>query len=140
MGNRNGTVRQRMVGRRLRRLREQAGHTLEEAAAALEISGSRLARIETAQQGVDVHVVKSMLDLVRDARQKAWWRRYGLGDSSYVVFEADAALVQEYATGFVPDCFSCPTTPVPSSMRQRWHALTSSAKPRWSCDSSANVG
>jgi transcriptional regulator with XRE-family HTH domain len=63
VGNRNGTVRQRILGRRLRRLREQAGHTLEEAAAALEISASRLARIETAQQGVDVHVVKSMLDL-----------------------------------------------------------------------------
>ena len=122
MGNRNGTVRQRILGRRLRRLRENAGHTLEAAAAALEISASRLARIETAQQGVDVHVVKSMLDLydiggdrwtqtlqlVREARQKAWWRRYGLGDTSYVVFEADAALVQEYATGFVPGLLQLP--------------------------------
>lgn len=123
MGNRNGTVRQRMLGRRLRRLREQAGHTLEEAAVALEISASRLARIETAQQGVDVHVVKSMLDLydiggdrwtdtlqlVRDARKKAWWEAFSLHENdSYVKYEADAVHVQEYASGFVPGLLQIP--------------------------------
>jgi len=123
VGNRNGTVRQRILGRRLRRLRENAGHTLEAAAAALEISASRLARIETAQQGVDVHVVKSMLDLydiggdrwtqtlelVREARKKPWWARYSHGENyTFVQFEADAEEVQEYATGFIPGLLQTP--------------------------------
>jgi hypothetical protein len=106
----------RVLGRRLRLLREQAGHTLESAAPELEWSVSKLARIETAQQLVDVHGVKSMLDLydaggaqwteildlTRRAREKAWYRGYGLGDTSYVGFEAAALEVQEYAAGVLP--------------------------------------
>ncbi len=79
-----GTVPQRQLARTLRRLREEAGLTLEETAPKLDWSTSKLSRIETAQQGVDVHGVRSMLDLynvggaqwaeiiemVRDAKQK----------------------------------------------------------------------
>jgi transcriptional regulator with XRE-family HTH domain len=123
VSNRNGTVRQRILGRRLRRLREEAGHTLEAAAAALEISASRLARIETAQQGADIHVVKSMLDLydiggdrwtetlqlVRDARKRAWWEAFSLDENDfYVKYEADAQQVQEFASGFVPGLLQVP--------------------------------
>jgi tRNA G37 N-methylase TrmD len=50
-------VLRRILGRRLRKLREQAGHTLESAAPLLEWSTSKLSRIETAQQLVDVHGV-----------------------------------------------------------------------------------
>ena len=50
-------VRRRILGRRLRKLREQAGHTLESAAPLLEWSTSKLARIETAQQIVDVQTI-----------------------------------------------------------------------------------
>ena len=53
---RNGTLPQRQLARRLRRLREEAGLTLEEAAPRLDWSTSKLGRIETAQQGVDVHL------------------------------------------------------------------------------------
>ncbi len=109
-------VLRRILGRRLRRMRIQAGYTLESADPALEWSTSKLSRIEKAAQIVDVHGVKSMLDLydiggdqwtevlelTRAARQKGWWRAYGMGDNSYVGYEADAALVQEYAAGFVP--------------------------------------
>ncbi|MGQ0774607.1 MAG: helix-turn-helix domain-containing protein, partial [Pseudonocardiales bacterium] len=45
----NGTMRQRQLGRELRRLREKAGLTLEEAAPRLDWSTSKLGRIETAQ-------------------------------------------------------------------------------------------
>lgn len=115
-------VLRRILGRRLRKLREQAGHTLESAAPLLEWSTSKLARIETAQQLVDVHGVKSMLDLydaggdqwaelldlTRAARRNGWWRGYGLGDTSYVGFEAAAVQVQEYAAGFVPGLLQVP--------------------------------
>ncbi len=63
MPNRTGNGRQRQLGRRLRRMREDAGLTLDTAAVRLEFSTSKLGRIENAEQGVDVHIVKSMLDL-----------------------------------------------------------------------------
>jgi transcriptional regulator with XRE-family HTH domain len=62
VANRKGNGRQRQLGRRLRRMREDAGLTID-AAEKLEFSASKLGRIETAEQGVDVHVVRSMLDL-----------------------------------------------------------------------------
>jgi transcriptional regulator with XRE-family HTH domain len=115
--NRRGNGRQRQLGRRLRRMREDAGLTLDTAAARLEFSTSKLGRIENAEQGVDVHIVKSMLDLydvggdrwtetlqlVRDAREKPWYARYGLGaDYGYVQYETDAEQVQDWAPGYVP--------------------------------------
>ena len=99
MANRTGNGRQRQLGRRLRRMREDAGLTLDAAAVRLEFSASKLGRIENAEQGVDVHIVKSMLDLydvggdrwtetlqlVRDAREKPWYARYVQGgDYGYV--------------------------------------------------------
>jgi transcriptional regulator with XRE-family HTH domain len=117
MSSRTGaSVRRRVLGRRLRLLRERAGLTLESAAPALYWSVSKLSRIETAQQLVDVHGVKSMLDLygvggeqwaelttlAREAAQRGWWRPYGLGDNSYIGLESEAARVQEVTIGFVP--------------------------------------
>ena len=117
MGTRNGSsVRRRILGRRLRLLREAVGLTLEEAAPKLDWSVSKLSRIETAQQAVDVHGVKSALDLydaggeawaelvalARETKQRGWWRAYGIGDNSYIGFETEATQVQEFASGFVP--------------------------------------
>jgi len=117
MNSRTGaSVRRRILGRRLRLLRERAGMTMEAAAPALYWSVSKLSRIETAQQLIDVHGVKSMLDLygaggeqwaelttlAREAAQRGWWRAYGLGDNSYIVLESEATRVQEVTIGFVP--------------------------------------
>ena len=115
MGN-NGTLRQRRLGRELRRLREDAGLSLEEAAPQLDWSTSKLSRIETGSQGVDVHGVRSMLDLydvggdrwaeivglTREARQKGWWHAYGLNNAGYLALEADATAVHAYQLGIVP--------------------------------------
>ena len=113
----NGSVvRRRMLGRRLRELREEAGLTLEAAAPALDWSTSTLSRIETGHQAPHVHGVRSMLDLygvggpvwdelvtlTREVRQKGWWRAYGLGDTSFVGFEAEATLVQDFTLDYVP--------------------------------------
>jgi transcriptional regulator with XRE-family HTH domain len=117
VANRKGNGRQRQLGRRLRRMREDTGLTIDAAAEKLEFSASKLGRIETAEQGVDVHVVRSMLDLydvggdrwtetlqlVRDAREKPWYANYlKVGDYGYVAYEADADHVQDWAPNYVP--------------------------------------
>jgi transcriptional regulator with XRE-family HTH domain len=119
---RNGaSIRRRILARRLRKLREGARLTLDEAAPALDTSASRLSRIENGQQKADVHLVKSMLDLydagdvwtellelAREAAKPGWYRAYGLGDNSYVGYETEAMQVQEYAAGFVPGLLQIP--------------------------------
>ncbi|MGI5125937.1 helix-turn-helix domain-containing protein [Pseudonocardia sp. CA-107938] len=117
MPHRKGNGRQRQLGRRLRRMRENAGLTIEAAAIGLEFSTSKLSRIENADQGVDIHTVKSMLDLydiggdrwdetlqlTRDAKEKPWYAGYlALGDYGYVGYEADADQVQDWAPNYVP--------------------------------------
>jgi hypothetical protein len=95
----------------------------------LEVSASRLSRIETGQVAPDIHVVRSMLDLyeipgdewesiltkVRDAKQKSWWQNEGLRGQpvsqrvraadlrgqGYVALEAAALAIQDYSLGFV---------------------------------------
>ena len=118
-------VRRRVLAKQLKLLREQAGLTLEQAAPKLDFSVSKLSRIENAQVVIDVHWVKSMLDvydiggakwtelldLAREANQPGWWREYGLGVESmarislpgsfYLGLEAEATRVQEYTSGFV---------------------------------------
>jgi transcriptional regulator with XRE-family HTH domain len=123
VANRKGNGRQRQLGRRLRRMREDAGLTIDAAAEKLEFSASKLGRIETAEQGVDVHVVRSMLDLydvggdrwtetvqlVREAREKPWYAKYlKIGDYGYVVYEADADQVQSWAPNYVPGLLQTP--------------------------------
>ncbi|MGB8198320.1 MAG: helix-turn-helix transcriptional regulator [Pseudonocardiaceae bacterium] len=104
-----GTLPQRQLARALRRLREEAGLTLEEVAPKLDWSTSKLGRIETAENGVDVHGVRSMLDLyniggaqwteiiemTREARKKGEWHAYGIRDQGYLRLEMDAAVVQQ---------------------------------------------
>jgi hypothetical protein len=111
-----GTLQQRQLARALRRLREEAGLSLEEAAPRLDWSTSKLGRIETAQQGVDVHGVRSMLDLynvggaqwteiielTREARKKGEWHAYGISGQGYLRLEMDAAVVHEYQLAYVP--------------------------------------
>ena len=117
MGTSRGSVRRRMLGRRLRRMREGSGFTLDEVAPKLYCSVSKLARVEAGQQGIDPHLVKSMLDLydvggdrwtetlrlAEEARKRPWWAQYRLGeDFGYVQFETDADQVQEYTPAYVP--------------------------------------
>jgi len=70
VGVRSGAlVRRRQLARTLRELRVHAGLTIEAAAPKLDISASKLSRIENAHQGVDVHIVRSMLDLFDGAER-----------------------------------------------------------------------
>ncbi|WP_308282571.1 helix-turn-helix domain-containing protein [Pseudonocardia nigra] len=110
------TVPRRRLARQLRELRESASMTLEEAAPELDWSPSKLSRIENAHQAVDVHAVRSMLDLydvggdrwgelialTREAAQRGWWRQYGLSDQCYVPLEAAAGSVRDFTVTYVP--------------------------------------
>jgi hypothetical protein len=67
-------------------------------------------------QGVDVHAVRSMLDLydvggqrwteiielTREARKKGWWHVYGVDDRGYVALEDAACSVWDYQVLTVP--------------------------------------
>jgi transcriptional regulator with XRE-family HTH domain len=114
---RSGTlVRRRQLARILRELRQKSGLTIKDAAPKLDFSPSKLSRIENAHQGVDVHVVRTMMDvfgvggdqwnailaLTREASAKGWWRAYGLDDQGYVPLEAEASAVREYTVNYLP--------------------------------------
>jgi transcriptional regulator with XRE-family HTH domain len=111
-GSGNGSVvHRRILGRRLRLMREEFGLTLEEAAPKLDWSTSTLSRIENGQQAPNVHGLRSMLDLydiggddwdelvtlTREVRKKGWWRAFGLDADDYVGYESEAGRVEEFS-------------------------------------------
>jgi transcriptional regulator with XRE-family HTH domain len=114
---RSPTVRRLRLGTELRRFREAAGLTIDQVAEALECSDSKISRIETAQVGATPRDVRDMLELygvtggeqndliqmAREARQKAWWHRYSdVPPTPYVGFEAAALAINYYGASLVP--------------------------------------
>ena len=84
-------VRRRLLGAALRRFREQAGYTLEDAARILECDRSKISRIETGQRGIRPKELRellveygvdeprrdALLVVARQAQQAGWWQSYG---------------------------------------------------------------
>jgi transcriptional regulator with XRE-family HTH domain len=116
-GRSSPTVRRRRLGVELRRLREQAGVTIDGVADRLEFSASKVSRIETGQTGASATDVRSMLSLygvegtaaddlvqvAREARQRGWWLRYGhVLTGAYVGLEAGATSIRAYEAQLVP--------------------------------------
>jgi transcriptional regulator with XRE-family HTH domain len=114
---RSPTVQRRRLGIELRRLREQAGLTIERVAAALECSDSKVSRIETGHVGASPRDVRDMLELygvdpdqrdaliqfARQARRRAWWETYtDTGGVSLVGLETAAHRIDEYEANVVP--------------------------------------
>ncbi len=107
------TFRRRRLARRIRQLREQAGMTQERAAAALDMSTSALSRKENGDVATSVHEARSMMDLydiydaellelARAAKEKGWWRAYGIEDRGYVDLETEACTVRELSLMHIP--------------------------------------
>jgi transcriptional regulator with XRE-family HTH domain len=113
------------VGRRklageLRRLRSQAGLTIQDVATKLECSAGKISRIETGTVGARVQDVRDMLtlyrvppaqrdellDLVRLSRTKAWWQDYldvvPADAGTFYGLESGAARIDHVAIGLVP--------------------------------------
>jgi transcriptional regulator with XRE-family HTH domain len=116
---RSPTVRRQRLGVALRRLREEAGLTIERVAQALECSDSKISRIETGQVSATPRDVRDMLQLyeiddaqreeliqiAREARQRGWWENYGDvpdGIPAYVGLEAAATTIRTYMPIVVP--------------------------------------
>ncbi|SDJ88451.1 Helix-turn-helix domain-containing protein [Actinopolyspora lacussalsi subsp. righensis] len=107
------TFRRRRLARRIRYLRERAGLTQEHAACELDMSTSALSRKENGDVITSVHEARSMmdlydirdpelLDLARAARERGWWRAYGVEDRGYVDLETEACFVRDFQVTTVP--------------------------------------
>jgi transcriptional regulator with XRE-family HTH domain len=117
---RSPTLRRRRLGMELRRLRETARLTIEDVAKELECSDSKISRIETGQVSATPRDVRDMLEIygvpekerkeliqiAREARQKAWWHAYtDLPLSAFVGLEAAASSMSIYAAQVLPGLF-----------------------------------
>jgi transcriptional regulator with XRE-family HTH domain len=114
------TVRRRRLAAELRRLRENAGRTGDDVAAALEWSPSKVSRYELARTGLKPTEVGKLLDyyevtgsrrdqllaLAREATQKGWWEDYtDVVSEEYLAFiglEAEASSVEQWHVEVVP--------------------------------------
>jgi transcriptional regulator with XRE-family HTH domain len=106
----------RQLLRELKRLREQAGLTQEEAGRRLHLTLQKLSRIENGQLP-GYHETRAMLKLYgqeqdqwtpylalwEQARERGWWREFGLRDSSYVCMEQEASAMIEFQLGLLPE-------------------------------------
>ncbi|MFE7116103.1 helix-turn-helix domain-containing protein [Streptomyces sp. NPDC057654] len=115
------TVRRRRLGTTLKRLRNAAGLTLEEAAAAMGWNGPKMSKIENAAQTIrpsdvagllkayginDAEVHTALENLAKDAGKKGWWQTYsGLVSASYADYmslESDAEQICEWSPLLIP--------------------------------------
>lgn len=119
-GGTGPTVRRRRLALELRRLREQAGKTLDEVGDALGCSKSKISRIETGRFSIQWRDVRDMLsvyevtdkttrdvliDLARDSKQRGWWHTYGDALPEwfevFVGLEAEASTLRTYEAHLV---------------------------------------
>jgi transcriptional regulator with XRE-family HTH domain len=114
------TVRRRRLGLELRRLREAAGKTCEQAGDHLDCSASKISRIETARvpaRVVDVQALcqlygaaeeqaANLVTLARESKQEGWWQTFddAFPDwfGTYLGLEAEAASIRTYEIQLVP--------------------------------------
>ncbi len=118
-GNSHTSARSRQAAAELRALREQAGLSGAEVARRLDMSPSKISRIETGSTGLQVEDVAALLgfyqvpadvrdellDLVRRSTERGWWTRQpGLPTlwRNLISFEAKATRVQNYEALVVP--------------------------------------
>jgi hypothetical protein len=87
----------------------------KEASDRLSYNVPKLSRIENGQVP-DIHALRAMLDLYgvisaeeapyiemwELAREKGWWRPFGLDEQGYISLEHDASRVREFALGVIP--------------------------------------
>ncbi len=120
------TVRRRQLGMELRRLRDAAGKTQQDAAEWLGIPATGISKMETAKQRVTQAYLKLLLQLYevgsphaealdrlrRESGQRGWWADYGKTVpkwfADYVGMETVAAEVWTYESEFIPGLLQTP--------------------------------
>ncbi|KIR60860.1 MULTISPECIES: helix-turn-helix domain-containing protein [Micromonospora] len=108
------------LGAHLRRAREKADVTTEQAAKIIEVSPSTLRRIEQGRVGLkgpalnalldrygitDAELRETLLSMARSGKQRGWWAKYGDLPNSYrqyIGLESAAAEIQNFETLVVP--------------------------------------
>ncbi|MFC0105551.1 helix-turn-helix domain-containing protein [Kibdelosporangium aridum] len=104
----------RQFGVKLRRLREKAALTLDDAAARLDMTRSALHRVETGLTRVNVHLTQSMMDLydtddqelldeAREAMKQPWYRPFGLANTWHIDVETKAIQVKDFSPRAIPE-------------------------------------
>ncbi|MDP9795690.1 hypothetical protein J2S43_004202 [Catenuloplanes nepalensis] len=114
------SVPRRQVGRLLRQLRDGARITLKDAAAHIEVSLSKMSRIEGGEapvRQVDVRaladlyaatpdMLEVLLSLAAATKEKGWWAAYGKAVPAwfelYVGMEQAASRLRHYENGVIP--------------------------------------
>jgi transcriptional regulator with XRE-family HTH domain len=121
------TVRRRIVGAQLRRLREAAGVTRKEAAEALHAPENKIGRVEQGRAGLDEDDVVALLKLygiddrgerdalltvVREASRPGWLQAYSNAMPAwfrpYVDLEEAAQVIRTYEVQFIPGLLQTP--------------------------------
>lgn len=126
-GETTPTMRRRQVGAELRRLREAADITIDQAAAHLQCSASKISRMETGAGIQRTRDVTALLDLyrvtgkqlrdellgmVRSARQQDWWHSYTDAVprwfERFMAAESSAVSVEEFENQLIPGLLQTP--------------------------------
>ena len=110
-------ARQRELGTRLRALRNQRGMTVEEVAARLLCSTTKISRLETAARRpslrdvrdlcvlyeVDEPTSHELMGIAREAREPGWWTQYDdLNLDPLIGLEQEAVSITCYSINYVP--------------------------------------
>jgi transcriptional regulator with XRE-family HTH domain len=111
------TARQRELGTRLRGLRNEHGMTVEEVAAKLLCSATKISRLETAARRpslrdvrdlcalyeVDKPTAPELMSLAREARERGWWTEYeDLDLDPLIGLEQEATAITCYSINYIP--------------------------------------
>jgi transcriptional regulator with XRE-family HTH domain len=118
------TVRRRELGALLRELRNQRGLTVEQVAAELLCSPSKVSRMETGQRGATARDIRDlcglygvsdpveqarMTRLAAEGKQQGWWQSYELDYfATYVGLEQDATAIRQYQSTTMPGLLQTP--------------------------------
>ena len=122
MAGRSPRVRRRRLGIELRQLREEAELTIEQVAARLEVSDSKISRIENGQvsatprdvrdmatlYGVTGQRMENLKQLARETREKPWWSEYSDLGLGFVEYEAEASTILMFSPMILPGLFQTP--------------------------------
>jgi transcriptional regulator with XRE-family HTH domain len=121
------SMRRRRLAAELRRLRNEAGLSIEGVASQLKWPGSKISRVENRQVGISTRDLRKLLDLYhvtdrayreellemgRRATERGWWQSYtGVVPSAYanlIGLEAEAATIRTYEPELVPGLLQTP--------------------------------
>ncbi|MGA5824185.1 helix-turn-helix domain-containing protein [Kitasatospora sp. NPDC094028] len=115
------TVRRRMLGAELRRIREGLNLRVDDVAARLGWHQSKVSRLENGRHGVKANEVGILLDvyevadsatrealetLAREGKRRVWWQPYSDVISqryaSFISFEAEAVSIRNFESSLIP--------------------------------------